>query len=97
MYPHVQLESFEFDTAMSSKDIRLEGNDNDCLLKATDAMSLLTAQRLQATQHSEHDFDEDADLSWSSSGIYLTGCVAQSAKASDTRAVGRGFDSRPDH
>ena len=29
--------------------------------------------------------------------IYITACVAQVAKASDTQAVGHGFDPRPDH
>ena len=29
--------------------------------------------------------------------IYTTACVAQLAKASDTQAVGRGFEPRPDH
>ena len=29
--------------------------------------------------------------------ILVTACVAQLAKASDTQAVGHGFDPRPDH
>ena len=29
--------------------------------------------------------------------IYLTACVAQLAKASDTHAVGREYEPRPDH
>ena len=29
--------------------------------------------------------------------IYITACVAQLTKASDTQAVGRGFEPCPDH
>ena len=29
--------------------------------------------------------------------IYITACVAQLAKASDTQAVGHDFEPRPDH